>query len=167
MARQLWLLRHGEAESHDARPDLHRRLTARGERQSHAAGEALARLGLEFDTVFTSPRVRALDTARLVCVALGLEPVVHEPLSGGFQARDAVALTEKAKGPTLLVGHEPDLSQIVADLTGGRIDLKKGGLAGLGVEGGSAALLVLLRPREVESLAEVGRPDGALPAPAE
>jgi phosphohistidine phosphatase len=110
--------------------------------------------------------VRALDTARLACLPLGLEPVIHEPLAGGFQAGEALALAEAAKGPTLLVGHEPDMSQIVADLTGGRIGLKKGGLAGLRLEAGSAALLVLLRPREVESLAEAGRPDGALPAAA-
>ena len=58
MARQLWFLRHGEAEPHDARPDEDRRLTARGERQSAAAGQALARLGIEFAACFTSPRVR-------------------------------------------------------------------------------------------------------------
>jgi phosphohistidine phosphatase len=163
MAIQLWLLRHGEAEPHDARRDHHRRLTARGERQARAAGGALVRLGLELDTVFTSPRVRALGTARLACLALGLEPVVHEPLAGGFDAREAVALTEGARGPTLLVGHEPDLSQVVADLTGGRVDFKKGGVAGLRLDGSSGKLLALLRPRELESLAGFGRPDGSPP----
>lgn len=42
MARELWLLRHGEAEPHDVRPDEERRLTPRGERQSRDAGAALA-----------------------------------------------------------------------------------------------------------------------------
>ena len=65
MAQQLWLLRHGDAEPHGARQDPDRRLTAKGERQARVAGEAMARLGLEFAAVYTSPRVRARDTARL------------------------------------------------------------------------------------------------------
>src|SRR5215213_9293004 len=44
--QQLWLLRHGEAVPHESKPDFDRELTARGERQSIAAGEAL---GKEFD----------------------------------------------------------------------------------------------------------------------
>ena len=52
----------------------------------------------------------------------------------------------------LVVGHEPDLSQVVHDLTGARIDLKKGGLAGVRVEGRHGELLALLRPRELERI---------------
>ena len=59
MAPQLWLLRHGEAVPHDSKPDPERELTARGERQAFAAGTALARLGVEFDACYTSPKVRA------------------------------------------------------------------------------------------------------------
>ena len=65
MAQQLWLLRHGEAVPHDSKPDDERELTARGERQSAAAGAALARLGVEFAAIYTSPKVRAEQTARL------------------------------------------------------------------------------------------------------
>ena len=36
---------------------------------------------------------------------------------------------ENVPGAVLLVGHEPDFSRVVAELTGGRVDLKKGGLA--------------------------------------
>ena len=76
MAQQLWLLRHGEAEPHGAREDEDRRLTPRGERQAEAAGAALAALGVELAAAYTSPRIRALDTARLACEALGVEAVV-------------------------------------------------------------------------------------------
>src|SRR3954451_20553425 len=88
MAPQLWLLRHGEAVPHDSKPDEERELTAHGERQAIAAGEGLARLGLEFDGWYTSPRVRALQPAQLACEALTLEPAVVEALSSGFD-RDA------------------------------------------------------------------------------
>src|SRR6476469_9370326 len=96
MATQLWFLRHGEAEPHDARPDNERRLTARGEEQSRAAGRALAALELTFQLAVTSPRVRALDTLRLACESLHCEPVIHEPLSRGFDADDAIELAHAA-----------------------------------------------------------------------
>ena len=155
MAPHLWLLRHGEAVPHDSKPDQERELTARGERQALAAGAALARLGLEFDACYTSPKVRALDTAKLACRALGIEPVVEEAIGGGFDRDDAIALL-RAHGDdarVLVVGHEPDFSQVVHDLTGGRVDFKKGGVAAVREERGSGELLTLLRPRELESIA--------------
>ena len=155
MADQLWLLRHGEAEPHDAAPDAERRLTPRGEDQSRAAGAALGRLGITFHLVFTSPKERALETARLACEQLGCEPVVHEPLSEGFDARGALELVAMA-GPdqrVLIVGHNPDFAQIVYDLTGARVELKKGGLAGIRVRGARGELIALLRPRELDRLA--------------
>jgi len=154
VAQQLWLLRHGEAEPHDTRPDPERRLTPRGERQSVAAGRALAALGLEFAAAFTSPRVRAAETARLAGEEVGVEPAVHEPLSGGFDAGDARELMagQDADARVLVVGHEPDFSDLVQELTGGRIDLKKGGVAAVRVDGTRAELIVLLRPRELESI---------------
>ncbi len=158
MARQLWLLRHGEAEPHGERPDFERRLTALGERQSQAAGATLARLGVQLTAAFTSPRVRARDTARLACAPLGIEPVLHEPLSGGFDGAGARELLAgwDADARILIVGHEPDLSGVVHDLTGGRVDFKKGGLAALRIARGGE-LLVLLRPHEIEGLAAAQR----------
>ena len=158
MARQLWLLRHGEAEPHDAREDAARRLTPRGERQSHDAGAALTALGVELTAAYTSPRVRALDTAKLACEALGVEPSVDEALSGGWGADEARALMEghDADARVLVVGHEPDFSQVVFDLTGGRIDLKKGGVAAVRLDATGAELFVLLRPKELEAIAAAG-----------
>ncbi len=155
MPRQLWLLRHGEAEPHGSRPDADRRLTPRGEAQARAAGSALAALGLEFDLVLTSPRVRARETARLAGEALGVEPADHEALSSGFDADEARALLaghgEDAR--VLVVGHEPDLSTAVHDLTGGTVQMKKGGVAGVRVGPGAGELLALLRPRELARVA--------------
>jgi len=151
MARTLWLLRHGDAEPHGTRPDAERRLTARGERQSRAAGRAFARIGVRFERVFASPRLRALDTARLACAELGLEPVVHESLGGGFDERDAAELLAATgtSASVLLVGHEPDLSTLVAVLTGARVEMKKGGIAAVR----DGQLVELLRPSEVELVA--------------
>src|SRR3978361_2129401 len=95
MAQQLWFLRHGEAEPHDARPDVDRRLTERGEEQSRAAGRALAWLEITFQLVLTSPRIRALDTARLACEELGCDMVIDESLSSGFAVEGATQLAAR------------------------------------------------------------------------
>jgi phosphohistidine phosphatase len=154
MAQQLWLLRHGEAEPHDARPDADRRLTDRGREQSRVAGCALAALKVQVHLCFTSPKVRARDTALLACEALGVEAIDHATLFAGFDLADALELMAAA-GPDqrlLVVGHEPDFSQVVHDLTGGRIDLKKGGIAAVRLDGTRGELIVLLRPRELERI---------------
>lgn len=151
MAQQLWLLRHGEAEPHDARPDAERRLTDRGREQARAAGSALAALTIQIHAAYTSPRVRARDTAILACEPLGIEPIDHEPLSGDFAADDALTLlaASEADQRVLVVGHEPDFSQVVYDLTGSRIDFKKGGIAAIRLNGSQGDLIVLMRPREL------------------
>jgi phosphohistidine phosphatase len=141
----IYLLRHGAAERGDG-DDAARRLTADGERQSEAAGRALAALGTQIDACLTSPKARAADTARLACEPLDLEPEVAGELSGnGF---DAAGLTA-GRGDVLLVGHEPDLSNEIARLSGARAKLRKGGLAIL--DGGT--LLALLRPDELAAIA--------------
>ncbi|MGN6371394.1 MAG: SixA phosphatase family protein [Solirubrobacteraceae bacterium] len=164
MAAQLWLLRHGEAEPHGTRPDELRELTERGERQASAAGRALAALDVRLDSVLASPRVRALDTAKLACQAFpdGLEPQVYAPLSAGFDGAEALRLlggwTNDAH--MLLVGHDPDFSSVVHELTGARVDLKKGGMAMVRLDsskrhavGNAGELIVLARPRELALIA--------------
>src|SRR3954451_15236571 len=148
MAAQLWLLRHGEAEPHGPDDDS-RRLTPRGEDQARTAGRALAALELVFHAVYTSPKERALRTAVLACEALEVEPVEWEPLRVGFDARDAadlLALDDDRR--ILLVGHNPDFAQVVHDMTGARVDFKKGGVAGVR----DRELIALLRPRELERI---------------
>lgn len=154
MSRQLWLLRHGEAEPHGTKPDPERRLTARGEEQSRAAGRALAALGAAPTLAFTSPKVRARETAALACSEVGVEPVVHDAVVG-LDADEALALIQAVGDDerVLLVGHEPDFSQVVHDLTGARIDMKKGGIAVVRLDGSRGELAALLRPRDLRAMA--------------
>jgi phosphohistidine phosphatase len=154
MAQQLWLLRHGEAVPHDAAPDFERELTDRGRDQARAAGRALRALEVEVHVCFTSPKVRSRETAELACEALGVEPVEEEVLAEGFDGAAALDLmrTAGADQRVLVVGHEPDFSQVVYDLTGGRVDFKKGGVAGIRLDGSRGELIVLLRPRETDRI---------------
>jgi phosphohistidine phosphatase len=154
MAQQLWLLRHGEAVPHDSGPDEQRELTDRGRAQSRAAGRALTALEVEVHLCFTSPKVRARQTAELACAELRVDPIDEDALAEGFDGRAALALM-RAAGPdqrVLVVGHEPDFSQAVYDLTGGRVDFKKGGVAGIRLDGSRGELIVLLRPRETDRI---------------
>jgi phosphohistidine phosphatase len=141
----LWLLRHGDAA--DGSPDAERPLTKKGEKQSRDAGQALAALGVKMDACLTSPKVRAADTARLACEPLGIEPQLEPKLAGG--PFDAEALAAGLGENVLLVGHDPDFSMAVHDMTGAQVRMKKGGLAG--VEKGE--IKVLLRPDELAAMA--------------
>jgi phosphohistidine phosphatase len=141
----IYLLRHGEAEEGDG-DDAARKLTAKGERQARAAGEALAAMGAEIDACLTSPKVRAADTARLAGEALGLQPEPTEELRVG--PFDPLSLAA-GRGDVLLVGHEPAFSNEVAKLTGARVKLRKGGLAIID----RSTLTALLRPRDLAALA--------------
>ena len=141
----IWLLRHGDAE--DGSDDAARRLTEKGERQADWAGRALRALGVELEACLTSPKLRALDTARIACRHLDLEPEVDDELAGGgFE----IASVASGRGEVLLVGHEPDFSDAIAAATGARAKLKKGGLAALE----DRRLHVLMRPAELARTAE-------------
>ena len=144
----LLLLRHGIAEE---RPDgldhPDRALTARGQRRTLAVASALVRRGVQADRLITSPYQRALDTAR-IAVGAGLAPMleIDQALVPGG---DVLALARRLTGRVCLVGHEPDLSWLAADLLGlptRAIVLKKAGLVHLQGSDGHWQLQALLRP---------------------
>ena len=141
----IWLLRHADAA--DGEPDRERPLSERGREQARAVGAALKALGVELDACLSSPRVRAVETATLVCEPLGVDVQVEQALNGGpFDARKlAAGMGEEV----LLVGHDPDFSTAVHDLTGAQVRMRKGGLAAVA----KGELVLLLRPDE---LAHIG-----------
>jgi len=143
----IYLLRHGDAEEGGS-DDAARRLTSKGERQAGDAGRALAALGVELAACLTSPKVRAAETARLACEGLDVEPEMADELrGGGFEPASITA----GCGEVLLVGHEPDLSNAIAALTGARARLRKGGLAAIE----DRELQWLLTPKQLRMLARV------------
>ncbi|HEY6638257.1 MAG TPA: histidine phosphatase family protein [Solirubrobacterales bacterium] len=142
----IWLLRHGDAEDGEGKPDAARDLTEKGERQSVAAGKALKKLGVELDVCLTSPKVRAKRTAELACEPLGCPVEQDDRLAGGdFDPLELAA----GRGEVMLVGHEPDFSSAVAQVTGSRVRFKKGGIAAVD----DHLLHALLRPKDLKAIA--------------
>jgi phosphohistidine phosphatase len=141
----IYFLRHGDAE-HETSNDADRRLTEKGERQADVAGRALAAMGAKIDVCLSSPKVRAEQTAQLACKQLDVEVEIADELRGG---RFDPAALAAGRGDVLLVGHEPDFSNAIAELTGARVKLRKGGIAS--VEDG--LLHALLRPKELRAVA--------------
>ena len=149
VTRVIWLLRHGEAA--DGSPDSERPLTERGEEQSRRAGAALAALDVRLDACVSSPKVRARQTAEFACAAVdGLDVQLDDRLAGGPFDPDELAAEYGEE--ILLVGHDPDFSAAVHRLTGAQVRMKKGGLAAIA----KGELVVLLRPKELEVLAQAG-----------
>jgi len=142
----IWILRHGDAEAGEGKPDADRDLTEKGEKQSIAAGQALKELGVELDVCLTSPKARAKRTADLACKVLGVDVEEDDRLAGGdFDPVEVAA----GRGEVMLVGHEPDCSQAVALATGSRVKMKKGGLAGFD----DHMLHILMRPKDLKQIA--------------
>ncbi|MFN9635850.1 MAG: phosphohistidine phosphatase SixA [Synechococcaceae cyanobacterium] len=160
---ELLLLRHGIAEERGgAIPDAARALTPEGRERTEAVLRVLASRGLAADRLIASPLRRARETAELA-VAAGLASALElaESLAPGGDSLaalppwlEALPAAEGSRPRLLLVGHEPDLSDLATRLLGappGRLALRKAGLVALRLPSsarpGQARLHLLLSPR--------------------
>lgn len=126
-------------------PDDERPLTAEGEKRFRRAARGLARLVPRPDAILSSPLPRALRTAQLAAAAWGRLRVHAEPALATDQFADWETAVSRL-GPielVALVGHEPHLSMLLAQLLGSaraeRFAFKKGGVAWVEVPGALAA----------------------------
>ena len=118
--------RHAEAE--DGTPDLERKLTPKGRKQADRVAQwLLQRMPARF-AVISSPAARALQTAE----ALGVPVKTDRTLAPGASAEAILKACgwPDYKSTAVVVGHQPDLGCVVAELLGacGSLSLKKGAL---------------------------------------
>lgn len=168
---ELLLLRHGIAEERcPERVDGERALTAVGRSRTRAVAERLVQLGLGCDQLVTSPLVRARQTAEIAVgaglvaegspsLSLRVDAVrVDAALAPGGDPLPLVAEFQRAASAhnrllrLALVGHEPDLGALAAQLIGapeGAIALKKAGIALLLLGPGRCQLKLLMAPRQL------------------
>lgn len=152
---QLHLLRHAHAGDPMKwnGPDDTRPLSEKGRLQAERLGLLLAEAGFEPDAILSSPKLRALDTARLVATPLGMPVRVVEGLAGPLSIESLDALLDAAGSPRrpVLVGHDPDFSKLAADLCGvAELPMRKGALVRIDLprplEPGAGILRWLLPP---------------------
>ena len=143
MSLRLYLLRHADAGDPMAwtSGDAQRPLSAKGRRQAERLARHLVAIGFETDALISSPKLRARETAEIVADALDLTVRLDERLATGFDLEIVEAILRDAGGPQrpVLVGHDPDFSDLAADLSGTpAVALKKGALARIDVDEGLA-----------------------------
>lgn len=112
-------------------PDELRPLTRRGRRQAERLGAFLEAHGHRPDVIVTSPKVRALQTAEIVGAELGMTVRQDERLAEGLDlAVLRTLLAELGARAPMLVGHDPDFSEVLTRLVGGPgMAMRKGALA--------------------------------------
>jgi phosphohistidine phosphatase len=136
---QLHFLRHADAGDPEAwtRPDAERPLSGKGEKQSDRLGRFLAGVDFEPDVFLTSPKLRAAQTAERVAEAVGAKVKVDHRLASGVDLATVEAVLRDAGNPSrvVVVGHDPDFSDLVGELTGAPgLEMKKGAIARIDVE---------------------------------
>ena len=164
----LYILRHGIAVEHGAagyKNDDERPLTGKGERKMWAIAEAIEAMELSFDSILSSPLVRARQTAEIVAESLKCKKRLEltDTLSPQQSGKPLIEYLQdqRAVDEILLVGHEPFLSQLISLLISGdsqtSVLLKKGGFCKLSADhlkhGKCATLEWLLTPKQMELMA--------------
>jgi phosphohistidine phosphatase len=159
--RRLHLLRHAKSSGDDASlSDAERPLAARGRSATKALRSHFARTGVSVDLVLCSPAVRTRETWQRVADGVAGEPKVRDV----WQVYEASAATllgilravdDDVTG-VLLVGHNPGIEDLLAELAGVHQRVPTGGFATLDVEGSwsalgphTATLRGLVRPRDL------------------
>ncbi|HZS39073.1 MAG TPA: phosphohistidine phosphatase SixA [Polyangia bacterium] len=153
----LFLIRHTKAADGALYgDDVERPLTHDGRRAALDVGESLARHGVKLDVIWSSPLVRAVETAELVAVSVGY--------TGGLEIARALApegrpseilgmvLEQEQRERVALVGHEPSMGNLLSALIGRPgLSLSKGAVVRLRYEAHKKAQVVwMMKPKQLD-----------------
>ncbi len=152
------LLRHADAGDPMAwnGPDSERPLSEKGRKQANRLGDHLAAIGFRADAIITSPKIRAAETAQLVAERIEVIVTEDERLAGSLDLDVIEAILDDAGDPdeAMLVGHDPDFSELLSVLCAAGVTMRKGALARIEVDRplqpGGGTLRWLLPPDAVK-----------------
>ena len=138
----LYILRHANADT-EAATDAARELSEKGCEQAKKVAQFCAGQGIQPEVIFASPLIRAQQTAKPVAKELGMEVTTARWLSSGAKPEGILTAlaTLKEVSAVMLVGHQPDLGELISHLLGaseGSINVRKASLT----------LVEVLVPRE-------------------
>jgi phosphohistidine phosphatase SixA len=120
----VFVVRHAEAAPGE--PDHLRPLTSAGREAAERRARELA--GKRIDAVVSSPLLRARQTAEAIGAATGARVEVDHRLGPGATAAGLRAAVDGRGETVVTVGHQPDCSEIVLELTGREVRFEPTGL---------------------------------------
>jgi phosphohistidine phosphatase len=154
---KLYVMRHGPAQdAAESGADGDRALSASGRERVKNVAKTLLDAREAPQSIFTSPLVRAAQTAEIVAIITnlgdraGTVEVRREVAPGGSAVGLVRSLALERKRRVMLVGHEPDLSALVSTLLGETMgSIEKAMVIGLHVpsKGGAGRLRFVLEPK--------------------
>ncbi len=133
-ARSVWLqlLRHAHAGDPMSwtGDDAARPLSGKGRKQAQRLARFLDEIGVRPDVLICSPKVRARQTAEPLARAFRLKVRIDDRLAGGLDLDGVDAVLTDAGDPDrpILVGHDPDFTDIATELVGVEVPIVKGAL---------------------------------------
>lgn len=125
MRRTLLLMRHAQAEPGFGVDDIDRSLTGKGRAQAKVVGQLLAQHGYRIDHVVCSTALRTRQTLDGVLSTWGPDiPPEVEYSEAAYNAGtdtllELVQYADADAETVMVVGHNPSISQLVADFVAG------------------------------------------------
>ena len=126
--KTLVLVRHAKSSWKDSTlNDIQRPLNKRGNKDAPKMGEHMAKQGIMPDVIFSSPGLRALTTARIISVKLGITPKsikVDDDLYtfNSYELLKVIGKLKNKYNSVMIVCHNPAITDIVNYLSGSKID---------------------------------------------
>ena len=158
-AKRLYLVRHADAgdPAEWIGPDADRPLSSKGVKQAARLAAALVAAGTNVGGLRTSPARRCTETCAVIAAALGTTATIDEDLANGpTAAHVAKLLGRRGNEALLLVGHQPHLGNLIAELTGiSSIPVEKGAMIRIDIPApyapGSGRLVALVPPAHLRA----------------
>ena len=168
---ELYIIRHATAQPLGRKNDFtdeKRSLTAEGRERMRDAARGLRKLGVELDLILTSPLARAVETAEVLANVFGMNKADVEQTANLAPGASSGELFAEIKAHTgvesvALVGHQPDLGELICKVARGNgglsLELKKGSVCCVSIAQTvpelQGALSWLMTPRQLRLLSKV------------
>jgi phosphohistidine phosphatase len=127
----LFILRHGYAGKRlpDPVKDIQRQLTGSGKKEVVQVAKSLKRLKVQFNYIFSSPWVRAFQTAKIIASEYKLIEQIeqYEELKPNGDKDFIYNKLKKLNidSAILIVGHQPYLSNMISDIISNNNNMDK------------------------------------------
>jgi phosphohistidine phosphatase len=120
--KTLLILRHGKAQPYNDESDKSRSLADRGVKDAKRMGELIAEMVGTIDAIVSSDAARAAETARLAAQGAGYtKKIQFNPDMYGASSHALLGVVRSTAHDVetlLLVGHNPGLEELCADISG-------------------------------------------------